>query len=147
MSQICVDSNVLLRLVTKNNPGYTEALSALIALRQRGDSLCVTSQVIFEFWSVCTRPTTARGGYGLAPSDVEALVGRIEKHFTLLEDTPGVYTLWRSTAIAIGISGVQVHDAHLASSLSLHNVAELLTYNGRDFARYSWINAIHPSSV
>jgi hypothetical protein len=33
--------------------------------------LCFTPQVLAEFWSVCARPPSARGGFGLLPSKAE----------------------------------------------------------------------------
>jgi predicted nucleic acid-binding protein len=63
-----VDSNVFLRLVPANDPDRVNVLRALAKLRADNEDLFYTSQVLAEFWTVCTRPESARGGYGLSPN-------------------------------------------------------------------------------
>jgi predicted nucleic acid-binding protein len=57
-----VDTNVFLRLVSRNDPDRNSILDALRNLGARNEDLFYTSQVLGEFWAVCTRPSTARGG-------------------------------------------------------------------------------------
>ena len=45
------------------------------------------------------------------------------------------------------VRGVQVHDAHMAATLAVHEVKHLLTFNGKDFARYSPLVAVHPADM
>jgi len=40
-------------------------------LRDQNEQIFYTTQVQAEFWVVCTRPATARGGYGLSPAKTE----------------------------------------------------------------------------
>jgi predicted nucleic acid-binding protein len=49
--------------------------------------------------------------------------------------------------VAHAIAGVQVYDARLVASMRVHGVIRILTFNERDFARYSEIQAIHPRSI
>jgi len=42
------------------------------------------------------------------------------------------------------ISGVQVHDARLVAAMQVHGVFRILTFNTKDFKRFSGIQAIHP---
>jgi predicted nucleic acid-binding protein len=46
-----------------------------------------------------------------------------------------------------GVSGVQVHDARLVAAMRVHGVKSILTFNDRDFTRYTDIDAVHPRSV
>jgi predicted nucleic acid-binding protein len=43
--------------------------------------------------------------------------------------------------------GVQVHDARIAASMWVHGVKLLLTFNVRDFQRFSSLRVIHPDDV
>jgi predicted nucleic acid-binding protein len=62
-----VYTNVLLRLVPKKDPDRKTVLDALRKLSSQNEALFYTTQVLAEFWTVCTRPVSARGGYGLSP--------------------------------------------------------------------------------
>ncbi|MGH7967070.1 MAG: type II toxin-antitoxin system VapC family toxin [Candidatus Binatia bacterium] len=73
-----LDTNVLLRVVNKNDPLRPAALSAIRTLRKRKEALHYTPQVVAEFWSVCTRPPSARGGFGLSPAETERRARVIE---------------------------------------------------------------------
>lgn len=60
-----IDTNILLRLAKRNDPDRPLTLQALQKLRSQNEDLCYTTQVLVEFWNVCTRPLTAHGGLGL----------------------------------------------------------------------------------
>ena len=45
------------------------------------------------------------------------------------------------------VSGVQVHDARLVAATRVHGVKRILTFNDKDFARYTDIEAVHPRAV
>ena len=57
--------------------------------------LATTSQNIAELWNVSTRPASARGGFGLAVSVVEARVKVIEKLGAILPFSMAAYDEWR----------------------------------------------------
>jgi predicted nucleic acid-binding protein len=38
-------------------------------------------------------------------------------------------------------------DARLAAAMRVHDVKRILTFNDRDFARYTHIEAVHPRTV
>ena len=60
-----IGTNILLRLAKRNDPDRTLALKALQELKSKNEDLNYTTQVMVEFWNVCTRPLTARGGLEL----------------------------------------------------------------------------------
>jgi predicted nucleic acid-binding protein len=45
------------------------------------------------------------------------------------------------------VSGVQVHDARLVAAMRIHGIRHILTFNTKDFSRYSEIEALHPEEV
>jgi hypothetical protein len=57
-----VDTNVLLRIRHRTAPEYMIVRTAFHQLLARGEDLAFTSQNLVEFWNVCTRPSSARGG-------------------------------------------------------------------------------------
>jgi predicted nucleic acid-binding protein len=142
-----LDSNVLLRLFHRNDAQHPQVRKALAALWARGDRFAFTSQILGEFWSVCTRPTTARGGLGVSLAETDRRVRIIERFYRFLPDTYAVHTEWRRLIVAHSVMGVQVHDARLVAAMNVHGIRHVLTFNVSDFNRYPGITAVHPQQV
>jgi predicted nucleic acid-binding protein len=141
------DTNVFLRLACRNDPQRQLALEALRILRSRSEVLCFTPQVLSEFWNVCTRPASARGGLGLSPSQTERKARLIERYFRLLPDSLATFQEWRRLVVAHSVTGVEVHDAKLVASMNVYGITSLLTFNVADFKRYPGIAAVTPPAV
>lgn len=71
----------------------------------------------------------------------------LEKYFNILPDSPLIYGTWRQLVVKHSVLGVKVHDAWLAATMKAHSVAEILTFNYGDFARYDGIASVDPSSI
>ena len=143
-----VDTNVLLRFADRAHALHATIRTAVRTLRTGGHRLCATPQNFVEFWNVTTRPTE-RNGFGLVPATADRLLRLVEQLFPLLPDSPAAYTEWRRLVVALGVSGVQVHDARIVAAMSVHAVTHILTFNTVDFVRYSTrgIVAVHPTNV
>lgn len=142
-----IDTNVFLRLVPKQDPDRQTVLDALQKLRSRNEALFYTTQVLAELWTVCTRPATARGGYGFTPETTERKVRVIERYCRLAPDSAATHQEWRRLVVAHSVIGVQVHDARLVAAMIVHGISHLLTFNGDDFKRYRQISVISPADV
>jgi predicted nucleic acid-binding protein len=141
-----LDSNVLIRWVKPDHDDYPLVVSAIDDLLRRDGVLCYTSQNVGEFWNACTRPIE-RNGFGLSPQETDRLARFFEQKLRFLPDSLAVHDEWRKLLVAHGVSGVQVHDARLVAAMRVHGVKRILTFNGRDFARYGGMEAVHPGSV
>lgn len=142
-----VDTNCFLRLAEPNSPNRKLVLAALKKLHGSGEVLCFTPQVLAEFWNVCTRPASARSGLGLSIESTERKVRLIEKHFRLVPDNPVTFVEWRRLVSDLKVIGVQVHDARLVASMIAHNISHLVSFNDRDFHRYSQITVVNPADI
>ncbi len=142
--RILADSGILLRLFDLTDPRHAAAQGAVRALLIQGHELVTAAQNIAEFWNVCTRPDTARGGFGLSLVETELRLQRLERDFALLPELPTTYAIWRGLVVAHAVLGKQVHDARLAALMLSHGVTHLVTLNGRDFTRYPGLTAIDP---
>lgn len=138
-----VDTNVLLRWLKPDDRDYPLASSAIDAILKRSAVLCYTSQNVAEFWNTCTRPLD-RNGYGLTPQEADIRVRYFEERMQLLPDGLAVHQEWRKLLVSHNVSGVQVHDARLVAVMRVHAVRRILTFNDRDFARYTDIETVHP---
>jgi predicted nucleic acid-binding protein len=141
-----VATNVLIRWVRREAPEYRIVNESVQRMAQTGGTPCYTSQILSEFWNVLTRPAD-RNGYGLSPIEANRRAIDVESSLHLLPDSLAVHHEWRRLLVDCGISGVQVHDARLVASMLVHGVQRILTFNTRDFARFSGVQAIHPRQV
>lgn len=141
-----VDTNVLGRRAQPSHPMHPAATAAIDRLMEREEPLYVAVQNLMEFWAVATRPASANG-LGLSPDQAALELEAIEQVFELLPETAEVYPAWRKLVREVGVSGRQVHDAHLASTMLAHGIPRILTFDVSDFARYPGITALDPATV
>jgi predicted nucleic acid-binding protein len=141
-----VDTNVLLRLANNRLDQHRLCAASVDRLRQIDYLLLFTFQNLTEFWNVSTRPAE-RNGHGLSAAETADSLNWIERTMVFLPDESRVLAKWRRLIVEHQVRGVQVHDARLAASLIVHEVPQILTLNGPDFARYPEIEAIHPASL
>lgn len=83
----------------------------------------------------------------LAAEEADRRAGMIENTPALLPDSLAVHAEWRRLIVEHPVSGVQVHDAPIVAAMHVHGVRRMLTFNGRDFARYPTIEAMHPQTL
>jgi predicted nucleic acid-binding protein len=123
-----------------------DAANAIRTLRGRGEQLHIVLQNLIEFWNVYTRPIE-RNGLGRSVAETQAEVNRLKALFPLLLDTEAIYQEWERLVVAYGIRGINVHDARLVAAMLVHGLTHILTFNVSDFARYSEITTINPSTI
>src|ERR1700679_2307427 len=133
-----LDTNVLIRWVQHEASEYSLIKNSIQHLVNAGGAPCYTAQNLSEFWNVLTRPVK-NNGYELSIEQADARAKYIETSLQLLLDNHDVYRVWRDLLVAHSIRGVQVHDARLVAAMQVHGVRKILTFNTRDFARYTLI--------
>lgn len=42
---------------------------------------------------------------------------------------------------------MKVHDAKIVAAMKAHNIQNLLTFNAKDFKRYTFVKAVEPKNV
>jgi predicted nucleic acid-binding protein len=144
---VLLDTGILLRLLDRTDPLHGTIRTAVRALRARGDTPVIAAQNAAEFWNVCTRPATARGGLGLSVAETDRRLRILERLFPVVPDNPAAYHAWRGLIVTHGVQGVQVHDARLVALMQAYGITHLLTLNGGDFSRYPGIVPIEPASL
>ena len=144
--RILTDTNILLRGAQATHAIHPQVVLAVTALLRQDETLCVTSQVLAEFWVVATRPI-ANNGLGLSAVEASRELDSIEKVFDLLPDNASVYPEWKRLVLRYSVVGARAHDARLVAAMKVHGVTAILTLDEADFARYSEIRIIHPKDV
>lgn len=145
-TRYAVDTNVLLRLSDQLNGQNPLIVVAMRRLGLQNIEFCFTTQNLGEFWNVSTRPIT-RNGFGLSIPETARRFQTIRESMTLLPESEAVFRAWLQLLQAHDIRGTEVHDAHLAAVLEVHQVTHLLTFNGADFKRFPHIVAVHPQDL
>lgn len=144
---ILADTVVILRLMDRRDPQHAVIRQAVRLLIQRGDELVTSTQNITEFWNVCTRPATVRGGLGLDISESDRRLRILARIVDILADHPATFSIWRQLIVSHSVQGKQVHDARIAAQMQAHGISSILTLNGSDFLRYTTITVIDPVSL
>lgn len=141
--RVLLDTNVLLRLSQPAHPHHAAVLSALRTLSAAAADLCISSQTVYEFLAVATRPVAA-SGLGMDQVAADAEVGKLVVGLTMLYDSPAVLGTLRRLVVTHRVTGKSVHDARLVAAMLANGVTHLLTINSVDFNRYPGITVIDP---
>ncbi|MDR3708545.1 MAG: PIN domain-containing protein [Capsulimonadaceae bacterium] len=144
-----MDTNVVLRAINKGDVQHPMVVAAIDRIRERGDSLVISVQVVAEFWNVATRPLDAKppGVYGLSVHDAARQLDVIEGLFVVLADPDGMYDTWRRVVYSYGVAGAHVHDARHAAWALAHGIGNILTFNVKDFRRFRGLAAVSPAEL
>lgn len=92
--RILLDTNVLLRSVEPGHPQHLASSNAIDRLRRSGHDLCIAPQVLYEFWSVATRPIEVNG-LGMNAAEAYSEVISMQRLFRLLRDERTIYAIWQ----------------------------------------------------
>ena len=125
---------------------HADAAQSVSILRSRRVELQITTQNLIEFWAVCTRPV-ANNGLGLTIVQAEAEVISLREVFAFLPDIPEILTEWERIVTRYQVIGKQAHDAHLVAAMLAHGLTHLLTFNHRDFKRFTEITVVTPQNI
>lgn len=140
------DTNTLSALTKRQNPQYFDVRRALTVLRKQGAKLCIVPQNLIEFWAIATRPTTANG-LGLSVIKTSLEIRKFKRYFTVYNDTPDIFAEWENLVLKHNVSGKNVHDTRLVAAMLTHNITHFLTFNVKDFERFSEITVVNPQTV
>lgn len=131
-----LDTNILLRTLVTEDPSYQCTQDAITSLRRARERLFIAPQNLIELWNVATRPAD-KNGLGLDPNQVEAEVTRLKELFILLPDTEQLYPEWERLVKTYEVKGKKVHDTRLVAFMLVHRLSHILTFNVKDFQRFS----------
>ncbi len=144
--RILIDTNVLGRLSQPDHAMHATAIAAVKVLRDGQHELRLVPQVIYEYWTVATRPA-AENGLGLTIEETTAKLTDFKAVFPLLRDERGILDRWEKFVVAHRVQGKPGHDAHLVAAMDRHGLSHLLTFNPKDFRRFTTVQVLEPVQV
>ncbi|AWP22140.1 PIN domain nuclease [Acidiferrobacter sp. SPIII_3] len=145
MESYLLDTNVISRLIDRNDPQHMACKAAVETLIKKSARVCLAPQVLFEFWAVATRPAV-NNGLGWTPQITNTHVQSLRKLFAVPSDTPRLLDEWQTLVTRFDVCGKRAHDARLAAFMRIHGIVYLLTLNGRDFQGWG-LNVREPETL
>lgn len=142
VSQVFIDSNVLIYANVVTAPFHTQAQVALQNLWQSGANLWISRQVIREYAVTLTRPQTFS-----QPVDAATVITQIQffqTSFRVADDTALVTDKLLTLLNTLSVGGKQIHDANIVATMLVYGISHLLTHNVADFNRYAGLITVMP---
>jgi len=140
---IFVDTNILLRSIQPKSAHHSAANLAIESTLKAGHVICVSSQIIYEFFAVATRPE-AENGLGLSHCEADSQLEAFLSHMIVFYDSAEVTHLLRKLVVDYQITGKKIHDARIAATMISAGVRKIYSFNSTDFKRFADIEAISP---
>ncbi|HEY9852907.1 MAG TPA: PIN domain-containing protein [Leptolyngbyaceae cyanobacterium] len=143
--RIYLDTNVLAYIANTKAPQHRVALE--IFRPSETEILCVSSQVLAEFYSYITNPAIL--AQPLEPTEAISRIKRICQmpHVCLLSTPVNLFEGWMNLLEERPVTNGGIFDLlHIAIMLS-HKITIIYTFNTKDFSWCSQIKAIDPSNL
>jgi len=141
---VAVDANILVYAVYRDTPQHA-ASRAWLELAARGElKVCLTSQVLAEFFAIVTNPTGVSD-----PRTTDEAVTAIEAVLaipgaTLLAVSPQVPSLWLEMLRHRPVRGGSVFDLQLVATLAANGVERICKFNRADFEGFPGLEIVTP---
>src|SRR3954451_4658870 len=108
-----LDTGILVRALHRADPQHESIRLCLRDLSVRKHSFVAARQNVVEFWNLCTRPASARGGFNLSVAETTKPSRVLERFTDVLNEPDSTYRHWKSLVARHNVMGKQVHDARL----------------------------------
>jgi hypothetical protein len=139
-----VDANVLVYAFYRDTPQHA-ASRAWLDRAVRGEvELCLTSQVLAEFFAIVTNPK--RVSDPRTPDDAVAAIEAVLAlpGATLLPVPPQVTSRWLEMLRHHPVRGGAVFDLQLIATLVVNGVERICTFNRADFEGFPGLEIVAP---
>lgn len=130
-SKIFLDTNILIYLKFSNLPFHSETASVFSKLMNNQNSFCISTQVLREYISSCTREN-----FHLNYEDVLSDCTDFTNYFELFEDSKEIAKNLFEICKKYKIKGKQVHDANIVATMKINQIQYILTANINHFKRF-----------
>jgi len=141
--RVLVDTNLLTRASDATHQHHPIASGAISAITARGDTPCLVPQNLYEFWVVCSRPSSDNG-LGMDTDLIVRRINDLKGAFDLLDETPAFRPTWEALVAQYKVQGKSAHDARLVAAMKVHGLTTILTFNKQHFVRYDGITVLSP---
>src|ERR1035437_2481285 len=124
-----LDTNILLRTSQPASQQYADAIASGASLLHAGRTLCISSQSIYEFLAVATKPRT-ENGLGMKHAVADAQLTKLLVSIEVFYDSAAIAAELRRLVVAHQVTGKKIHDARMVAPMNVQKITEILTFNG-----------------
>lgn len=139
---ILLDTNILIHGNQDASPHFHTITERLIEFADSDEELVVCPQVLYEFYTVATRPVEARGGLGISAEDALSQIQKFRSNYLFINDSEDLFSVWLQLIEQYGSLGTAAHDTRLVAFMRSHKIDQLYTMNPRHFNLYADIITI-----
>src|SRR3569833_1670768 len=132
---LLLDTNVLIRFVSQNDPLHQTTVNALAKLASQSSRIFICPQNLVEFRQVATRSPDANG-LGLDSPKTAQLMNIFEAECEIIAESPAIYPAWRALVETVQASGRANFDARIAAIAQVSGMEAVLTFEDAAFAKY-----------
>jgi toxin-antitoxin system PIN domain toxin len=141
-----LNTNVLIYAYYEDAPQYPAAFPLLDRAQEAGASLCLSPQVLTEFYGVNTNPRRVSAPFTIDEALAEIGKLRALPGLTLLRVPLDVVDRWVALLREHPVAGRQVFDAQLVATMLGNSVIRLYTFNRTDFEHFPGIEVLNPTA-
>jgi len=141
---VFLDSNILVYAVNEKSPYYTGARAILDIVNKGELQICLSPQVLGEFYAVITNPRKLERA--LPPQEAADVVGRFLSADAVLKLYPQKSTLKLTLKLVnhYQIKVLDFFDAQIVATMLDNGVTTIYTVNEQDFAIFEEIKTVNP---
>jgi len=141
-----VDTNVLIYALDPNSPYHADSRSLVERARRHDAGLCVTPQILAEFYSVVT--DRRRVPHARQPAET---LDAIELFLslpgmTLLPTPVDIVARWMELARRHPVAGPSIFDLQLVAVMLAYDLRTVYTYNRADFEAFTEVTVRTPGA-
>lgn len=142
-----IDTNVLVYSLYEQDERYPASRALLLRASSAGAGLCLTPQIIAEFYAVVTdrRRVTAPKLPAEALEAIAALLAL--PGLTLLPVPTDVVSRLAELLRCRPVTGADVFDVQLVATMLGNGVRKIYTFNSIDFAPFAGIEVVQPAAL
>jgi predicted nucleic acid-binding protein len=133
---ILLDANILIHSRQPASPHYPAITQRLTDFAVANEDLAVCPQVLYEYYTVVTRPA-AQNGYGITSDDAMQQINDFKSSYTFIDDPENLLAEWQSIIDKYKTIGKPAHDARLVALMQAQAIDTIYTMNPADFNRYA----------
>jgi predicted nucleic acid-binding protein len=144
--RVLLDTNIVGRQSQPSHQLHSIVVAAIKQLGGAGHELFLVPQVLYEFWTIATRPEI-ENGLGFSPVEARRRLLQMIDVYPLLTNDEHLWSVWLELVTQHDVRGKLAHDARLVAAMKCHQLSHLLTLNPADFRRYAAIQILDPRSL
>ena len=133
-----IDTNLLVYSTVKDNPWHDQSRRWLTALQDKGNRLCITTQILREYLVVLTRGAVFETAF--SPEDALQTLKRFLPSMGVLGQPEHSVPILIDLISRYQVRGKHIHDANVVAVMLTHKILQLVTFNQKDFECFKEIS-------